>query len=145
MRKNLMVKLTSLKSICSVLNAAQHLWPTFALGHQFVTFHNYTGGSRDVIVFFSLMFIILWGLVISMFISIVNHWSNKWFFCFVAGRNLFRSPDYSPLCPDTIMNNISLEAQGCSFEIIHLQYILAPELFYYECFQIYGKIKWNVS
>ena len=59
MRKNLMVKLTSLKSICSVLNAAQHLWPTFALGHQFVTFHNYTGGSRDVIVFFSLMFIIL--------------------------------------------------------------------------------------
>lgn len=54
-----MVKPTSLKGIhrhaetvflkSSVLNAAEHRWPTFAVGHQFITFHNYTGGSRDVI------------------------------------------------------------------------------------------------
>lgn len=56
-KKTSTVRLTSLKSICrhvesissSLLNAAQHLWPTFAVGHPFVTFHSYTGGSREMI------------------------------------------------------------------------------------------------
>lgn len=33
---------------------------------------------------------------------------------------MFCSPDYSPLCPDTIMNNTSFQAQGYSFERIDL-------------------------
>lgn len=42
---------------------------------------------------------------------------------------MFCSPDYNPLCSDTIMNNTSLEAQEYSIGRIYLQYIFAPDLF----------------
>lgn len=66
-------------------------------------------------------------------------------FVFATRRNMFYGPDYSPLYPDTIMNNTSLEAQGYSFEWIYLQYNLTPELsFVLWMFPNIWQTKWNV-
>lgn len=60
-------------------------------------------------------------------------------FGIAAGRNMFYSPDYSPLYPDH--HEYFFGGLGISSEWIYLKCILAPELFYYECLWTYGK--WN--